>query len=80
MLAFSKIFLFFTILLIQHVKNSDQSPLRVRQLEKRYDGIWIDKKTSRCLQISIESERYVTITDWTKKYQKRKVAMFIKHL
>lgn len=48
-----------------------QSPTGTKQAEKIYEGVWIDKKTSRHLQISFENDQFATITDWTSKYQNR---------
>ena len=41
-----------------------------KQIEKLYSGPWIDKQTTRHLDISFK-DGYASITDWTSKFQKR---------
>ena len=41
-----------------------------KQIEKLYSGTWIDKQTTRHLDISFK-DGYASITDWTSKFQKR---------
>lgn len=44
-----------------------------QKAEKRFTGTWLNKKSTRVLEIYIEGG-YVTIMDWTKKFQKRESA------
>jgi len=41
-----------------------------KQVEKVFEGLWVEKKTTRCLEISF-GNGYATIIDWTSKVQKR---------
>ncbi|CDT04861.1 hypothetical protein ACR780_11015 [Sphingobacterium faecium] len=69
--SFKKVFLFLIVLFFYKSSSCEQAPLTMMQIQKQYGGIWIDKKTSRCLQITFENVSYATITDWTRKYQSR---------
>jgi len=69
--SFKKVFLFLIVLFLYKSSSCEQAPLTMMQIQKQYGGIWIDKKTSRCLQITFENVSYATITDWTRKYQSR---------
>ena len=42
----------------------------IKRIEKLFTGIWINKKSTRHLEISF-NDGYATITDWTSKFQKR---------
>lgn len=70
MSSFKKYFFLFVLFLYKS-NSYGQAPLKMIQIQKQYGGIWIDKKTSRCLQITFENESYAMITDWTAKYQSR---------
>ncbi|MCD0488992.1 hypothetical protein LPB86_12200 [Pedobacter sp. MC2016-14] len=56
-------------LLLTAAPGQAQSP-STPQAEKLFKGIWVDKKTTRHLEISFENG-YATIIDWTSKLQKR---------
>jgi hypothetical protein len=71
MLAIKKIFLFLIILFLYQSNGYSQESVTIRQLQKQYGGTWIDRKTTRCLQITFDNERFATIMDWTRKYQSR---------
>ncbi|UZJ64766.1 hypothetical protein OKW96_20940 [Sphingobacterium sp. KU25419] len=71
MSSFKKVFLFLIVLFLYKSSSYGQAPLTMLQIQKQYGGIWIDKKTSRCLQITFENDSYAIITDWTAKYQSR---------
>ena len=66
-----KILLPFITLSISNLHCYAQLPAGTKQIEKIYGGVWTDKKTTRHLQISFENDQFVTITDWTSKYQKK---------
>lgn len=58
----------FAILMTANVNIRAQS--KRKQTENRFAGTWLDKKTSRCLEISFQ-DGYATIIDWTSKVQKQ---------
>lgn len=51
-----------------------QISVNLQSLKQRYAGNWTDKKSSRCLEIYFENNKYATIIDWTSKYQDRESA------
>lgn len=53
--------------------NSPAQSSKQKQTEKHFEGLWVDKKTTRHLEISFEGG-YATIIDWTSKFQKRESA------
>lgn len=71
MLVFKKIFLFLIILLLYQSNGYSQESVSIRLLQKQYDGVWMDRKTTRCLQITFENDQFATVTDWTPRYQSR---------
>lgn len=48
-----------------------QSPSELEAAEKLFGGLWVNKETTRCLQISFGDAPHATILDWTRKFQKR---------
>lgn len=60
--------LFMTLLLAGG--NSPAQSSKPKQTEKYFEGLWVNKKTTRHLEISF-SDGYATIIDWTSKFQKR---------
>jgi len=71
MLAFNKIFLFLIIWFLYPSNGYSQKSVTITQLQKQYGGTWIDRKTTRCLQITFDNDQFATIIDWTRKYQGR---------
>ncbi|ALM50469.1 hypothetical protein AMR72_17195 [Flavobacterium psychrophilum] len=60
------------IIILLASSNADaQHPSGFNQAKKIYEGLWINKQTTRNLQIVFDNAQYATITDWTAKYQKR---------
>ncbi|ETZ22166.1 hypothetical protein N824_24890 [Pedobacter sp. V48] len=57
------------VLFLANGNNTAQSS-KLKQTEKHYEGLWVDKKTTRYLEISFK-DGYATIIDWTGKFQKR---------
>jgi hypothetical protein len=62
-------FIVFLVLLLTTGNINAQSTLKQTD-QRRFEGLWTNKKTSRCLEISFEYG-YATILDWTPKFQKR---------
>lgn len=62
-------FILFMLLLLANGNSPAQSS-KPRQAEKHFAGLWVDKKTTRHLEISFK-DGYATIIDWTDKFQKR---------
>jgi len=50
--------------------TSSHGQLPTKQSGKPFNGIWVDKETTRHLEISFK-DGYATIIDWTSKAQKR---------
>ena len=50
--------------------NVDAQSSANKLLEKRFAGAWVNKKSTRHLEIYFE-DGYATIMDWTAKFQKR---------
>lgn len=48
-----------------------QSLSELEAAEKLFGGLWVNKETTRCLQISFGDAPHATILDWTRKFQKR---------
>ena len=59
------------IILLASSNAFAQSTSGFNQAKKIYEGLWVDKQTTRHLQIVFDNSQYATITDWTAKYQKR---------
>lgn len=57
-----------TLLLLGSLKSQAQFSAH-KSTEKLFSGTWINKKTTRHLEISFENG-YATIIDWTSKFQK----------
>ncbi len=57
------------VLMLTGASSQVQSSSK-QQVEKLFKGIWVDKITTRHLEISFENG-YATIIDWTSKVQKR---------
>ena len=64
-----KWFIVFLALLLTNVNTNAQSAPKQTD-QKKFKGLWTNKKTSRCLEIYFE-DGYATIMDWTPKFQKR---------
>jgi len=62
-------FVLFVVLLLANGNSPAQSS-KSKQAGKHFEGLWLDKKTSRHLEISFK-DGYATIIDWTGKFQKR---------
>lgn len=62
-------FILFMVLLLLNGNSQAQSS-KPKQTEKRFEGLWVDKKTTRHLEISFK-DGYATIIDWTDKFQER---------
>ncbi|SDJ52290.1 hypothetical protein SAMN04487898_103154 [Pedobacter sp. ok626] len=62
-------FILFMVLLLLNGTGPAQSS-KPKQTERHYEGLWVDKKTTRHLEISFK-DGYATIIDWTSKFQKR---------
>jgi len=80
MMIDSKWFIAFLALLLTTGNINAQSAPKPNQTDqKRFEGLWTNKKTSRCLEIYFEYG-YATIMDWTPKFQKRESADVYKAL
>jgi len=58
------------IVLMLNGSSSHAQSSSKQQEEKLFKGIWVDKKTTRHLEISFENG-YANIIDWTSNVQKR---------
>ncbi|EDM37836.1 hypothetical protein PBAL39_15464 [Pedobacter sp. BAL39] len=59
----------FALLLANQYSRAQSAPA-AEHVNKRFIGTWVDKKTTRHLEISFE-DGYATIMDWTSKFQKK---------
>lgn len=71
MKTFINSFIIFTFLLLPAMNSQAQSSFKLKEMKKLFEGQWLNKKTTRQLQISFEYDKYATITDWTEKFQRR---------
>lgn len=57
-------------LLLADINKQAQTSTSKKQTENQFEGLWINKQTTRHLEISFQ-DSYATITDWTAKLQNR---------
>lgn len=69
MMTYIKLIPLLIVLLLTGASSHAQSSSK-QQVEKLFKGMWVDKKTTRHLEISFENG-YATIIDWTSKVQKK---------
>lgn len=65
-----KTFFILTALLLADLNTRAQTSTVKKQTGKQFEGLWINKQTTRCLEISFRNG-YATIVDWTARLQKR---------
>jgi len=72
MTTYIKSQIWMTVIMMVSASSQAQSKQQqgVKQTEKLFSGIWVDKQTTRHLEISFKNG-YATITDWTSNFQKR---------
>lgn len=61
---------FIWLMLLMMVSGISRAQSKQRQTEKQFAGLWVNKHTTRHLEISFENG-YATIIDWTSNFQKR---------
>jgi hypothetical protein len=58
-------------LLLLGFDGFSQSAVEISRVKKAFGGVWVDAKSTRHLQISVETDGTVTINDWTSKSQQQ---------